>query len=65
MILVLTLRLYKIHMHMTDHCLIIIILLGVREAGNKQGLGEILDNDEKLSYGVRRTCGVLGRCLGE
>ena len=48
-----------IRMHMTDHDLIIMSLLGVQETRSSQGLEEITAIGEKLSCGARRTSGVL------
>uniref|UniRef100_A0A0E9W776 Uncharacterized protein n=1 Tax=Anguilla anguilla TaxID=7936 RepID=A0A0E9W776_ANGAN len=49
--------------HMTDHSLTIMSLLGIQETRNRPGLQGIKVRGEKLSYGVRRTSGELGRCL--
>ncbi len=54
-----------IHVHMTDHSLIIISLLIVQETRNEPGLKEIMVTGEKLSCGERRTSGELNGCIGE
>lgn len=45
--------------------LVILSLLGVQETMNRQGLGKKKANDKKLSCGVGRTSGELGKCLSE
>ncbi len=49
-------------MSLVNHSRIIMSLLGIQETRNRSGLGEIMVMGEKLSCGVRRTSGELGRC---
>ncbi len=49
-----------IHTHMMDHSLIIMSLLQTRK---RSGLEKFFAIEEKLSCGVMRTSGELGRCV--